>query len=358
MRIEIITSLNSELKETGFGSHLACVDVAESMERIGHIVTLSVCVSLCDLDNVVKRKPDLVVLAAKYMPVVNGNDIWFSEYFAKHKIIFSGSSRKTLKYDSDKVLAKSFLSIAGINTAKYFTAIPNQFHHENDLPFLFPLFLKPIDAANGNGIDDLSFVQNFNEFEAKVLSLYNLYHLPVLVEEYLSGREFTVAIIDTDSVGMVCSAIEIIPPESTEGLRILGADVKKFDTEILKKTEKSDTKNIIDLAMNAFIALGVRGFGRIDIKMDNDGNCYFMEVNLIPGMNFGSSYFPQACNIANGISYDEVISLMLEECLSRTRPAKVFTNNHNTENTVPLHDSVVTEGVSASVSKHLIRHGI
>jgi len=320
MRIEIITSPNGQLKETGFGSHLTCVDVAESMERIGHIVTLSVCKTLNDLDNVVKRKPDLVVLAAKYISIANGNDIWFSEYFSKNKITFSGSNRKTLKYDSNKVLAKSYLSTAGIKTAKYFTAIPNQFHHEDDLPFLFPLFLKPIDAANGNGIDDLSFVQSFSEFEAKVLSLYNLYQAPVLVEEYLSGREFTVAVIESDSGSMITSAIEIVPPESTGGLRILGAEVKKFDTETLKKVEQYEIKNIVDLAVNAFVALGARGFGRIDVKMDNDGNCHFMEANLIPGMSFGSSYFPQAYKIANAMSYDEVISLMLEECLSRVIP--------------------------------------
>ncbi len=335
MRIEIITSLNNELKETGFGSHLACADVVESIERIGHIATLSVCTSLNDLVNVVQRKPDLVILAAKYMPVENGDDIWFSEYFANNKITFSGSDRETLKYDSDKVLAKSCLSNMGICTAKYFTAIPGQYH-EYDLPFSFPLFLKPIDAANGNGIDDLSFVENFNKFEAKVLSLYNLYRLPVLVEEYLSGREFTVAIIENDTGKMLASAIEIIPPESTGGLRILGAEVKKFDTETLKEIEKNDIKSIVDLAIEAFIALGIRGFGRIDIKMDSNRKCYFMEANLIPGMNLGSSYFPQACKIANNMSYDKVTSLMLVECLSRVIPQKMPIYTHHADNYSPL----------------------
>ena len=335
MRIEIITSLNNELKETGFGSHLACADVVESIERIGHIATLSVCVSLNDLVNVVQRKPDLVILAAKYMPVDNGDDIWFSEYFAKNKIIFSGSDRETLKYDSDKVLAKSCLTNVGISTALYFTAIPGQYH-EYDLPFSFPLFLKPIDAANGNGIDDLSFVENFNEYESKVLSLYNLYQLPVLVEEYLSGREFTVAIIENDTGKILASAIEITPPESSGGLRILGAEVKKFDTETLKEIEESEIKSIVDLAIEAFIALGIRGFGRIDIKMDSNRKCYFMEANLVPGMNYGSSYFPQACKIANNMPYDKVTRLMLEECLSRVLPQKMPIYTHSSDNYSPL----------------------
>jgi D-alanine-D-alanine ligase len=334
MRIEIITSPNDELKETGFGSHLACASVVESIKKLGHMAKLSVCTSSSDLDDVVKRKPDLVILAAKYIPIVNGNDIWFSEYFYKQEVVFSGSDRETLKYDSDKVLAKSCLNKAGINTAKYFTAVPGQYHHKNDLPLSFPLFLKPIDAANGNGIDDLSFVENFSEFEAKVASLYNLYQLPILVEEYLSGREFTVAIIENDISEFFTSAIEIIPPESAGGLRILGAEVKKYNTETLVKIKKSDIGKIVNIAIKAFIALGVRGFGRIDVKMDSKGKCYFMEANLIPGMNFGSSYFPQACSIASSLSYDKVISLMLMECLSRVPrviPAEVFTHVHDIE---------------------------
>lgn len=326
MRIEIITSPNNELKETGFGSHLACANILKSIEKMGHIVTLTVCTSLNDLDQIVKRKPDLVVLAAKYLPMESGDDVWFSEYFARNEITFSGSSRETLKYDSDKVLAKSHLNNAGIRTAKYFTAIPEQYQSEADLPFLFPLFLKPIDAANGNGIDDLSFVKNFIEFEAKVLSLYDLYKAPVLVEEYLGGKEFTVAIIKRYDGEMIISAIEIIAPESTGGLRILGETVKKFDTENLKKIETSNIDNIKDLALAAFYALGIRGFGRIDLKMNDSGQCFFMEANLVPGMNLGSSYFPRACEIANEISYDEVVSLMLDECLGRVISKKELNN--------------------------------
>jgi D-alanine-D-alanine ligase len=59
------------------------------------------------------------------------------------------------------------------------------------------LFLKPLDAANGNGIDNLSFVTSFADYESKLFSLYNLFNLPVLAEEYLDGREYTVAVINT-----------------------------------------------------------------------------------------------------------------------------------------------------------------
>ena len=324
MRIEIVTTSNDDLKETGFGSYKACENILEAIDRMGHTAALTVCQSLSDLDKIVKRNPGLVVLAVKYISINGGDDIWLSEYFSENGIAYSGSSRETLRYDSDKVLAKSHLRTDGIKTANFFTAIPGQYKNEGDLPFTFPLFLKPTDAANGNGIDDLSLVNNLLEFEAKVLSLYEMYKQPVLVEEYLNGREFTVAIIKATNGVMIVSAIEIVPPESLIGLRILGQKVKQEDSEDLKEIEGAQLlSDVKSLAVAAFFSLGVRGYGRIDVKLDNNGQCYFMEANLVPGMNFGSSYFPQACEIANKLSYDQVINLMLEESISRVAVGKM-----------------------------------
>ncbi|WP_045857027.1 D-alanine--D-alanine ligase family protein [Teredinibacter purpureus] len=317
MKIEIITSKNAELKETGFGSVLACNDVLASVELLGHTVQVTECGSMEDLSNVVRRNPDMVILGAKYMPVAAGDDVWFSEYFEQNHIIFSGSTRETLKYDSDKVLAKVHLASLGVKTAKFFTAIPGEYKVEKELPFQFPLFLKPTDAANGNGIDDQSFVENFQEFEAKVLSLYTLYQQPILAEEYLGGREFTVAVIKGDNDKMSVSAIELIPPVSSGTLRILGAAVKLNDSEELKEILVADIGSVMDIAALSFNGLGARGFARIDVKTDNEGVCYFMEANLVPGMNRGTSYFPRACGIANKMQYDDVIGLMLDESFER-----------------------------------------
>ncbi len=145
---------------------------------MGHNVALTICSTKYDLEEIVKRNPDLVLLAVKYLSFENENNIWLSDYFSKHSINYSASSREVLKFDSDKVLAKLHLKNSGIKTANYFTAIPGQYKSAKELPIVFPLFLKPIDAANGNGIDDLSFVTNFTDFESKVLSLQDTFKLP------------------------------------------------------------------------------------------------------------------------------------------------------------------------------------
>ena len=318
MHIEIITTPNETLKESGFGTLKACNSVFNAIQSMGHSARLCVCETKDDLAVVIKRKPELVILAVKYIPVKNENDIWLSEYFSRHGINFTGSTREVLEFDSNKVLAKTHLTNKGINTANYFIATPGQYKNESELPITFPLFLKPLDAANGNGIDDLSYVTNFSDYESKVASLYDTFNQPILVEEYLDGREFTVAVIKTRNEKLIASAVEVIPPTSTHGLRILGAQTKKDDSEKLIEIVDDEVNNrVTTLAIDVFNTLGVRDFGRIDIKTDNHGECFFMEANLVPGMTYGSSYFPEACNIAHEFAYDKVIELLLAGGLAR-----------------------------------------
>lgn len=317
MKIEIITTPNRYLKETGFGAEIACESILKSLRLLKYKGRLSICKDKYDLEEVLKRKPDLVILAVKYIALINEPDIWLSDYFKKHNVNYTGSNKETLKFDSNKILAKSFLKRKGIPTADFFTAIPKEYK-QKELPLKFPLFLKPMDAANGNGIDDKSFVNTFKEYENKLLSLYSQFNEPVLVEKYLDGREFTVSIIKNKNSGLGVYAIEIIAPQSKDGLRILGEKAKKENSEILKYISNPDLKQKIEkLACDSFTNLGVRDFGRVDIKTNKEGECFFLEANLVPGMTEGSSYFPKACELSDELSYTNVVELMLENAISR-----------------------------------------
>ena len=258
MNIEIVTVDNSELKETGFGAIGACNSVLASVRKLGHNARLNVCSTEQHLSEVARRKPDLVILAVKYISIRDRDDIWLSDYFANKGINFSGSSRHVLKYDSSKVLAKTHLDKCNVKTAKFFTAIPDQYNSDNSLPIDFPLFLKPSDAANGNGVDDFSLVSNFAEFQEKVLSLYSKFGVPVLAEEYLNGREFTVAIIKTAFGKFIVSPVEITPEESSNGLRILGEGAKRENREVFSSLDDSE----LSLECAAIGGRGVQGIGR------------------------------------------------------------------------------------------------
>jgi D-alanine-D-alanine ligase len=280
MNIEIVTTLMGTLKEEGFGSLDTCNNVSRAIEKSGHVVGLNVCKHEHDLLRVVNKGPDLVLLAAKYLTVNDGNDIWLSEYFENNGINFTGSLISAIDFDSDKVLAKLHLNKLGIKSAKFFTARPGQFESSHELPISFPLFLKPLDSANGKGIDISSLVNNFGEFQRKLLSLSENFGQTVLVEEYLDGPEFTCALIKSNSHGLM-------------------------------------TSNIRQLAIVVFHHLGIRDFGRIDIKTNRLGECFFVKADLVPGMAPGSSYFPRTCQIAQNMSYDKVVQLIIEGGISR-----------------------------------------
>jgi D-alanine-D-alanine ligase len=313
LNIEVITTTDNTLKKTGFGSRSSCVDLVESIQRAGNSVRLTVCECLDDLQAVVARKPDLVVLTEKFMPIKDAQKLWFSEYFALNKITFSGCDRETLKFDSDKASAKLHLANMRIKTARHFTALPKQFLSQGSLPLAFPLFIKSIDATNGNGIDDLSYVNNFAEFETKVLSICTLDEQPALVEEYLAGRDFSVAIICNSNGEMTMSAVEIL----RQGDKQQEADC------CLQVVDPDDSHKVNELAKAAFLGLGLRDFALIDVRMNNYGQCFFMDANLVPNMTPTTSYFLRACEIANNLSYDQVICLMLEEFSTRARGDKI-----------------------------------
>ena len=317
MKIEILTTLNEEFDNTEFGATESCNSVLDSIKKMGHIVELNVCRTHDDLHDVVQRKPDLVILASKYMGVQGEDDIWLSEYFEKNEINYSGSSRETLKFDFDNVLAKSYLRDKGINTAKYFTAIPGEYKCTFNLPIGYPLLLKPLDAANSNATDVLSPVMNFEDFEKKVLYLYELFNAPVLVEEYIDGQEFTVALLKANDGDLLVSAIEVIQPEPTKTPKIFGEKVKPKIQELKTTKDIIMLNRVKALAVDAYIDLGIRDFGLINIKTNDYGHCFFMEAKLIPNMTNSSSCFTKACEMEHSLSYDNVIELIVNEGLSR-----------------------------------------
>jgi D-alanine-D-alanine ligase len=232
-----------------------------------------------------------------------------------HDINYTGSIKEVLQYDLNKIASKRQIAAHGIETARFFTALPDEYKILENLPIPFPLFIKPMDSANSEGIDENSFVFNFAGFQRKVKELYDIYKQPALVEEYLSGREFTVSIIKTDAI--LIAPVEIIAPVKND-IRILSKEIKSKDSEILVKIDNIDVyQKVCAIAKASFEALGARDFGRIDIKMDAHERCYFIEANLTPGMTDGSSYFPKSYELCSLLEYGEVVSFIVKTAIKR-----------------------------------------
>ena len=119
MNIVIVTTPNSELKETGFGTIRSCEHVLASIKEAGHTCSLSSCRTKYELEMVVKKKPDLVVLGVKYLSIEDEKNIWLSGFFSSHDINFTGSLRDVLQFDSDKISAKRQVNKHKIKTSGF-----------------------------------------------------------------------------------------------------------------------------------------------------------------------------------------------------------------------------------------------
>ncbi len=318
--IEVITTDTTDLKETAFGSVETCRSVYDVLKHRYKHVHLNVVQTEQDLQRIVNLAPDLVVLCVKYIiEEEQGAMIWLSDYFSRHEVPFTGSDRATLEFDSNKGKAKNALLRKGVATAEFFLAHPGLYTDESDLPLPLPLFVKPLDAANGNGIDENSLVHDFFSYEAKIAEIYAVYGGSALVEEVLPGREFTVAVFDEPAHNSrLIYPVEVIVPRNSKGDRVLGCLEKSNNQEVLLQVAEPTRTAISELAGKVFSALEVRDFGRIDIKMDAHGNPHFIEANLVPGMTPGTSYFPRACNINGMMSYASVVLKIVKIALRRS----------------------------------------
>lgn len=318
MNLEIITTQNETLKETGFGAFQTCNAILQSINSMGYTATLNICQTVEELNEVVKRKPDLVILAVKYIITEDGIMICLSEFFAKNKINFSGSLKDTVLFDSDKVLAKSYLKDKGIRTPRFFTAVPGEYKRDYDIPINYPLFLRPMHSKNCTENNKLSHVNNYTEFENRVSALYSLYNQPVLVEEHLDGQNFMVSLIKAPDGDMLVAAIKILIPTPEKNISFVNEVVKHDTSKEFKTIEDSVTlNNVKNLAIDAYIDLNVRDFGQIDIKTNKNGHCFFIQANLLPNMTEQTSSFTKAFEMDLGLSYNEVIEHIVSEGLTR-----------------------------------------
>ena len=239
-------------------------------------------------------------------------------------IPYSGSGVTTLAITLDKRRTKEVLEANGIRTPK-FQLLSRTEDLRSDLQF--PLFLKPNGEGSSRGITAKSLVSSKRELEEVTTEMMAAYRQPVLVEEYLTGREFT--------VGLIGNPPEVLPivEVSFDGLpagapRFDCYEVKwiydsldsGYDTTTCPANLDDDLRSkIAETATRTFEALEVRDLCRLDLRLDGDGEPSVFDVNALPGLipdPAENSRFPKAAYAA-GYSYEELIGKVFNAALAR-----------------------------------------
>ncbi|MEK6545766.1 MAG: ATP-grasp domain-containing protein, partial [Nitrospinota bacterium] len=187
----------------------------------------------------------------------------------------------------------------------------------------FPLIVKPLHEGSSKGVRNDAVVFKISDLKKKVEEVIAQYHQPAIIEEYLKGREFTVAIMGNDGDTKIFPIVEIKFDTLPDGVNpIYSYEAKwlwdKADNPLEIFQCPADITDglrhkIEDVALKSYRALRCRDWCRIDIRLDTNGNPNILELNPLPGIlpnPEDNSCFPKAARIS-GISYNEMIMNIL-----------------------------------------------
>jgi D-alanine-D-alanine ligase len=234
---------------------------------------------------------------------------------------YTGSSPAGLILAGDKTLTKKILTFHGILTAKFATVFRGAVDWAGKIDF--PLILKPPQEDASLGITQKSIVNNVQELLEKISSLQEEYQGPVLAEEFIDGREFYVGVLGNSDV----KALPIMEMDFTgypEGKpKIASWEAKWGDEGDEKGAEFEGTKSIFPtnvseelaermqkVAVDAFQALRLRDYARVDLRVTPEEEIYVIEVNP-------NCYLEQSAEFASaaakdGTDYNTLINRIVE----------------------------------------------
>jgi len=235
-------------------------------------------------------------------------------------IPYTGSDSATLALALDKALAKRILKQHSIVTPEF--QVMETGREKLNAALKFPLIVKPNAEGSSKGIAATGVVDDEPALRAAVRELIDRYRQPALVEEYISGREFTVGLLGDKRP-------RVLPP-----MEICFKDVSKlrpvYDYEIKQEWEKhvyyecpaklapAELRAVERAARETFIALDCRDVARIDLRMNASGQVYVLEVNPLPGLTPDYSDLVLISKAA-GIEYRTLIAEILAGGLKRLR---------------------------------------
>jgi D-alanine-D-alanine ligase len=231
-------------------------------------------------------------------------------------IPFVGSDALTQGLTLDKIMTKKILISEQLPTPRFIEAKDSRQANLDHLKF--PLIVKPRFEGSSKGLSEKSRVENSQRLKEQVDFIVNTYHQPALVEEFVSGSEYTVALIGNDP-------IEALPPIQVkiDGQLEVGdlfytfGRISSDRVEYICRTDTADPlmSRLMDLARRTYQAVDCRDFGRVDFRVDEKGNPYILEINPLPSLSTEDVFMIIAKKI--GRTYDEMLARIIGSAFKR-----------------------------------------
>jgi D-alanine-D-alanine ligase len=183
----------------------------------------------------------------------------------------------------------------------------------------FPVIAKPNAEGTSKGLGPESVVDDLPGLRTLVAKLIERYRQPVIVEEYVSGRELTVGLLGLGDSPRMLPPMEVVfkggPARPVYGYLYKQDFHDDVAYECPAKLTDEETADVRKVCSAAFAALGCRDVARVDIRLDAEGKAHVLEVNPLPGL---TPAFSDLCLIseAAGLTYADLVAAILARARS------------------------------------------
>jgi D-alanine-D-alanine ligase len=231
----------------------------------------------------------------------------------QYRIPYVFSGPVVMGVSLNKYLTRLVVSAAGVPVSP--GIIAGSMRDLEDISSLeYPLFVKPVAEGTGKGITTRSVVRDPGSLFTLVQDLLDTYRQPVLIEEYLPGREFTVGVTGHGAEARVTGGMEVICRDNLP----YSVEVKEnYENYVRYLTYDAGMKDECDtVALGAWRALGAVDAGRVDMKADRHGRICFIEANPLAGLNPIHSDLPMLSRM-NGMEFSTLIKMIMDSARER-----------------------------------------
>src|SRR5919106_3666924 len=325
MKITVLTYLDSE-DENSTDYEAVVPQVARALRRLGHRV--SILGVHADVKRLIaglsRRRPDLIFNLMEMFGENVFGDIPMAGLLDLLGLRYTGSGPGELYLSQDKGLTKKLLAFEEILYPR-FAVFSRQQAFETGGNLRMPLFVKPLRSDSSIGIGGKSLVHDAVALMGRVTAVRKELNDSALAEEYIEGREFYVGVLGNGQPKAL-PPVEVDFTGFPEGEpRVLGQKAKWDERSKEYKGTKSVLATLPDelrarlqkVAVDAYRALRVRDYGRVDIRLTDTGDIYVLEVNASCYLEKGSEFAMAAS--AAGLDYTRLIERIVDLAVARRK---------------------------------------
>jgi D-alanine-D-alanine ligase len=298
-------------------------EVAEALTKLGHDPVLY------ELDGTQKSllglarvEADLVFNLVESFADDDTADFKIASYLELLGKKYTGAGTHGLLLAQDKAVAKKIFQFHGIHTPVFAKSFRGRLDFSHDLQF--PVIVKPAREDGSIGIEFSAVVNSIRELMERMDWLHANFDSPVLIEEYIEGREMYVGVLGNDKTEAL-PVVELDLSKLPEGTpRIAAAEVKwGKGTKAYRDTKSAIATDLPEetvaalqqTAVAAYQALELRDYGRVDMRLQADGRVQVIEVNPNPWLSSRAEFAMAARK--SGRTYNQLIEEIVELAVAR-----------------------------------------